>query len=230
MALSATHAILVRMSRVRWTFLGAFLGVFFLTLSGLYAVGYVPSFLLSLTAPEPVSPGPVATSTTNVTQPAIGPVYPLGEGEAPIGIEIPEVGVKANVSNPNTTDVEQLDAALLKGAVRYPTSAKLGAPGNVIIFGHSSHLPIVHNQAFKAFNEISKLKQDDPIYVYSAGKKYTYQVDTVTEQNTATGAIPLTTTGSTLTLATCDNFGEKSDRFVVTATLVEVTDAPATSS
>lgn len=225
MAIRMTYGILARITEERWRFLASFLAVFFLTLSALYATGYVPSALLALPAPDiTVVPTPIDNGTATTSLPELNPLYATGKGDAPIGISIPEIDVKANVSNPTSVDIDTLDAALLKGAVRYPTSAKLGEPGNVIIFGHSSHLPIVHNQAFKAFNEISKLSKNDPIYVDSGGKRYTYAVDSVREENTTTGAIPLTTTGSTLTLATCDNFGEKSDRFVVVASLVSVAD------
>jgi sortase (surface protein transpeptidase) len=47
-----------------------------------------------------------------------------------------------------------------------------------------------------------------------------YAVDSVQQMSATSDAIPLTSTGYTLTLATCDSFGKKTDRFVVTATLV----------
>ena len=141
--------------------------------------------------------------------------------EEPIKIEIGRIGLATTIANPTTTNVAVLDELLLKGAVRYPTSAKLGEEGNVVLFGHSSYLPIVNNQAFKSFNGIQKLKQGDLITVYASGAVYTYAVRTVTKESADDAVIPLTGTGRVLTLATCNSFGEKSDRFVVTADLVE---------
>ena len=106
--------------------------------------------------------------------------------------------------------------------MRYPTSARLGETGNVVIFGHSSYLPVVGNQAYKAFNGIQKLVAGDTITVYSSGTAYTYQVRDVAKESAASDAgIDLAVTGRVLTLATCDSFGAKSDRFIVTADFVE---------
>lgn len=203
----------------KWSFLAAFLAVFFLTLSGLIAVGFAPSFvMLPVRQAVYVQPVPVAVIPSEI----VDPLFEVGKGELPIGIEIPSVGVKANVANPTSTDVDDLDEALLKGAVRYPTSGKLGEEGNVLVFGHSSYLPVVHNQSFKAFNEISKLEKGAPIFVYSDGRRYAYAVDTVEPADVANDAIPLSVDGSVLTLVTCNSFGDKTDRFIVTAHLVSV--------
>jgi LPXTG-site transpeptidase (sortase) family protein len=78
------------------------------------------------------------------------------------------------------------------------------------------------NQAFKTFDGIQKLHAGDSIMVYSSDMVYTYQVREVSKENvTDDAAIPLTVTGRVLTLATCNSFGTKSDRFVVTADFVE---------
>lgn len=141
--------------------------------------------------------------------------------ELPESIEIARIGLKTRVANPTRTDVETLDAALHDGAVRYPTSAKLGAEGNVILFGHSSYLPVVNNPAYKAFNGIQELTTEDKILVKGATHTFVYQVETVNSADATEDGIPLTVTGKMLTLATCDSFGTKSDRFIVTARFVE---------
>ena len=99
----------------------------------------------------------------------------------------------------------------------------------MLIFGHSSHLPVVHNQAFKAFNDIQKLEKGDPIFVVGKDKVYIYAVEKVEEANTASDAIALDVKGAKLTLATCNNFGSKEDRFILTATLVKIDTLPETS-
>ena len=142
--------------------------------------------------------------------------------EDPIRIEAEAIGLKALITNASTTNVEALDRLLLQGAVRYPTSAKLGEEGNVVLFGHSSYLPVVGNQAYKAFNDIQKLKAGDTVTLYSSGKAYSYAVRTVTRENAEQNSrIALGVSGRVLTLVTCNSFGKKSDRFVVTADLIE---------
>lgn len=195
----------------KWSFLAVFLAVFFINLSALVALDLLPE------APA----RPVVSVAESPLVAGVGSVLPQTAGELPISIEIPSVGVSATIKNPESTDIKVLDRALETGAVRYPTSAKLGEEGNVVLFGHSSYLPVVHNEAFKAFNAIQNLEEGDHITVRSEGHVYVYAVDKVMEANAESAAIPLQVAGKRLTLATCDSFGSKADRFVVTATLVE---------
>jgi LPXTG-site transpeptidase (sortase) family protein len=143
-------------------------------------------------------------------------------GENPVKIEIPKTKLVAPIANPTTTNVNALDTLLLKGAVRYPSSGLLGQNGNVIIFGHSAeYYPIVNNPWYKTFDGIEKLVVGDTIIVYSSDRAYTYSVESVLKEDASADSIPLQVTGQKLTLSTCDTFGKKSDRYVVTATLVE---------
>ncbi len=165
-------------------------------------------------------PDPVA-ATTATAEAAAPAAVSVAVPEEPVKIVIIKIGLSATVENPSSTAISVLDEALLKGAVRYPTSAKLGEVGNVVIFGHSSYLPVVRNQAYKTFDGIQKLAVGDVITVYSPTHAYTYAVESVSKENTGSGAIPLAIEGKKLTLATCDSFGTPSDRFVVVATFVE---------
>jgi LPXTG-site transpeptidase (sortase) family protein len=191
----------------KWSFLAAFALVFLVTFGTLGALDLLPD------AASTVAPKPAAL--------AASAVIAAPSPELPTKIEIPAIKLSATVSNPESTDVNVLDNALLTGAVRYPSSSKLGEAGNVIIFGHSSYLPIVNNSAFKTFDGIQNLKQGDRISVTGSGHVYVYAVTSVVKANAETDAIPLTVSGSVLTLATCNSFATKSDRFVVTANLVE---------
>ncbi len=140
----------------------------------------------------------------------------------PEKIEIPKLKLSATVANPTTSDPEILDKDLMYGAVRYPSSGTLGAEGkNVVLFGHSSYLPVVRNQAYKTFDGIQTLSRGDQILVTGAGKTYVYEVETVASANAQVDGVPLTVTGNKLTLVTCDSFKTKSDRYVVIAHLVE---------
>ena len=168
--------------------------------------------------PEPVSVTP-ASATNAVSGKHVRET--ISAPEEPVRIVFPTLKKNVEVANPTSTDIAVLDAALLTGAVRYPLSAKLGENGNVVLFGHSSYLPVVRNQAFKAFTGIEKLNRGDTIIVYSYSMTYTYIVRSVSEENAESDGISLDVSGKVLTLATCNSFGERSDRFVVVADFVE---------
>lgn len=166
---------------------------------------------------------PVVATPVTIPESAVSAavVSAVPVAEEPTRIEIPAINLTVAIRNPVTTDIATLDKELLSGAVRYPTSAKLGETGNVVLFGHSSYLPVVGNQAYKAFNDIQKLVPGDAVTVYSSGTAYTYRVRSMTKEDATDAGIDLAVTGRVLTLATCNSFGVKSDRFVVTADFVE---------
>jgi len=193
----------------KWSFFGVFVFVFFCLVMILGTFDLLPE-----TPPIPVSSGTAIALATGVSTKIV-------TGELPVKIRIPTINLMAIIANPTTTDTEVLDRELLSGAVRYPTSAKLGETGNVVLFGHSSYLPIVGNQAYKTFNGIQKLVIGDVITVYSSNMTYTYQVRNVTKESANDAFVSLQISGRALTLATCDSFGAKTDRFVVIADFVE---------
>jgi LPXTG-site transpeptidase (sortase) family protein len=196
----------------KWSFLALAVLVFFTSAGVLGAYDLLPNPPVAQATPEvTLAASAVAVATSSS----------LALMEDPIKIEIPILKLSATIANPGTTNIEVLDEALLKGAVRYPTSAKLGETGNVVLFGHSSYLPVVGNQAYKTFNGIQKLVAGDVVTVYSSGTAYTYRVRTMQKESANDAGIPLDVTGRVLTLSTCNSFGQKSDRFVVTADFVE---------
>lgn len=138
----------------------------------------------------------------------------------PVRVKAKDINLDVQVHNPTSTNVDALDQALLSGAARYPTSAKLGEIGTVLLFGHSSYLPIVHNQAYKAFDGIQNLKTGQIISVYSASAEYRYKVVGVRLADATQDVVELASSGKHLTLVTCDSFSKKTDRFVVTADFV----------
>jgi LPXTG-site transpeptidase (sortase) family protein len=195
----------------KWSFLVLSVFVFLLSVYLLAALDLLP---------DPAAPAPTVSLSSSplVAAGAEAPAIPASE--APVKIEIPSISLSATIANPTTTDIEALDQLLLKGAVRYPTSAKLNEDGNVVLFGHSSYLPIVKNQAYKTFDGIQKLSAGDTITVYSSDAAYTYSVRSVQKESAESAAIPLSVSGKVLTLSTCDSFGAKTDRFIVTADFV----------
>ncbi len=198
----------------KWSFLAVAILVFALLIYVLGSLGLLPdppkadaSPTVSLSESPLVAAAALATST------------PPG-AEEPVKIEIPAISLAATIADPASTDPAVLDNLLLSGAVRYPTSAKLNENGNVVLFGHSSYLPIVRNQAYKTFDGIQKLHAGDIIIVYSSHQVYEYPVRSVAKESADSGVIPLSVSGRVLTLSTCNSFATKSDRFVVTADFV----------
>jgi LPXTG-site transpeptidase (sortase) family protein len=201
----------------KWSFFALSVCAFFgsvLVLGQLDLLPDTSSVLAASNGTAVVSANSVVRAST-VTSPVVT------SAELPMKIEIPAINLSATIANPTTTNIEVLDQNLLGGAVRYPTSAKLGETGNVVLFGHSSYLPIVGNQAYKTFNGIQKLVAGDEITVFSSGTAYTYRVRNMVKESANDAAIPLEVTGKVLTLATCNSFATKTDRFVVTADFVE---------
>lgn len=196
----------------KWSFIGIFAFVFLGNVFTLAQLDLLPTPSVSAAESAAAPANPLVM--TKVVAPPIVP-------ESPLKIEIPAISLAAPIANPTALDVETLDRGLLSGAVRYPTSAKLGETGNVVLFGHSSYLPIVRNQAYKTFNGIQKLSKGDEISVYSLERAYTYRVRSVAKESANDAGIPLSVAGRVLTLSTCDSFGAKTDRFVVVADFVE---------
>ena len=226
-AQSITHVI-----HKPWETTLVFLVTFFVLCVFFYLIDFVP---------EPIAQVPAATAPATITVPTVsvsevgsrphvsnvnliaGPapaVTNTHAGAVPTRVVIKKVGIDTPISDPASTKLEVLDNALLSGAVHYPGTAYLGEQGSVLLFGHQSYLPIIHNQAFKAFNNVQKLSEGDIISVYSGATEYRYAVRSVTLVTVDFGAISLETTGQTLTLVTCNSLGEKEQRYIVKADFI----------
>jgi LPXTG-site transpeptidase (sortase) family protein len=199
-------------------FLATTVVVFGLSLSAADSVGFVPC-QLDNTCEQSVA-------LSNLPQLGVeGSAAPDAQGVLPTEIKIPSVGIDLPVQNPSTTDVDALDALLNKGPARYVQSAELGVNGNVLIFAHSSHLPIVTNKMFQAFNQIPNVTSGASVELDGAdGEAYLYSVDSVVKADTNDGTtINLDPSqGEKLTLVTCDTLTGTSARFILTAHFVGV--------
>ncbi len=213
-------------SKTHLYFIAVFAAVFFVTFAGLYVIGLVPSefegsgYSLFDQIQETVlagAPNIVAPSTdTSSSGTSTAPVF---TGESPTHITISKIGVDATVANPTTTNVDELDNYLTHGAVRYPGSGLL-ADGNVYIFGHSTNWSIVHNQAYKTFDDLDKLSAGDEIDVTGQDKVYVYKVTSVKLADDNEIWVDFSGTKPELTISTCNTFGKKQQRYVVTADYV----------
>jgi len=159
------------------------------------------------------------TTVSSTAEHAETVALPTPQSRIPMRIVIDRIGVDSSVLTPSSSDITVLDRALLSGAVQYPGSVSAGNRGNMLIFGHSSYLPVVHNQAYRAFNKIGTLELGDIVRVYSDTHIYRYVVKSVRLANADETIIYFDTPVPTLTLATCNTFGAKQERWVVIATL-----------
>lgn len=199
-----------------FSFAFTFLALFALAFAFMWSVNALPNmqtgFLpVSNAAPQDVQSAPAA-------QP--GAPAPSGALEYPTRVVAKSIGLDVKVVNPATTSVAVLDSALEDGSVRYPTSALLGAEGTVLLFGHSSYLPIVYHQYYKTFNGIQNLKEGDTVSVYAGDTEYRYRVASVALANAEQDVIELPQSGKHLVLVTCDSFATKSTRYIVRADYV----------
>lgn len=190
-------------------FLGIFFLIFFITAVALYGIDFVPE------KPE--------RAEAKVSEVVAGAAAPHEVSEAPTRVVIPTIGVNTAINNPTSAVIDELDRALLSGAVRYPGSARLGENAPVFLFGHQSYLPVVKNQAFKAFNGLQKLNDGDVIQVFSDTAVYEYRVRAVSLVEAEAALIPLEQGERTLVLSTCNSFGDPGERYVVTADFVSHT-------
>ncbi|HEY4526488.1 MAG TPA: sortase [Candidatus Paceibacterota bacterium] len=211
--------------------------VFFLTLAGATSIGFVPYYIDGSTPPSlPAGEAGLTTSGSEdlalTDLPQLGDIMivdnrttreaPVGETTYPVRILISSIDINLPVQNPKTVDINALDALLVNGPARYSASAKLGESGNVVIFAHSSHLAVVHNKMYKAFNNIPEASKGDTITLTgSNGVDYIYEVTSVVQADINDGTkIPLASDGKTLTLVTCDTLTAKSARYILTADFV----------
>lgn len=201
----------------------AFFVTFFVAVLLAYTVLFIIDFI-----PEPVKEVPVdkATTQTQVAQEVeemeeVVEVVPAVDSPLPLKIIFDTLDREVTVLNPASRAIAALDTALLDGAVRHPDSADFTEDGNIFILAHSSYLPNVFNKNFQAFNGIQDLTWGDTVRLQSEDMEYVYRVDKVYKAMASEVFVPETPGEAKLTLATCDSFGSKDDRFMVEATLVE---------
>ncbi len=202
---SNTHTRHISHEYVR--FFGFFFLIFFATAVLLYVVDFVPE-----------APNEEVESTAQSLNASLeGSVASI---ENPTRVSIPSIGVNTVIGNPASSDINDLDNALLGGAVRYPGSAQLGEDAPIFLFGHQSYLPVVRNKAFKAFNGLQNLTEGDTIDIFSDTTKHQYRVQKVSLVEANEALIPLDAGSKTLVLSTCNSFGDPGERYLVTAEYV----------
>lgn len=204
-------------------FLATSVVVFVLSLSAASSVGFVPYYIDGSEPRRSVSIADLPELGEEIAaQEAAAPAEEEETpGVLPTRMRIAAIDLDLPLSNPQTRDIAKLDEYLKDSPARYMDSALLGEKGNVLLFGHSSHLPVVHNQMYKAFNRVPELEEGDVIEVDGQdGVTYSYRVLSVKTVNAEEGIIDLSREGNRLTIVTCDTLTSKSSRFVVNAELI----------
>ncbi len=198
--------------------------VFFFVCMGVVAITYSILYVIDFLPEKPEAVQAIAETGTNTKaeEPTSAEATePVHVDPLPLVIIFDSLDREVVVHNPQDSSVTTLDNALLTGVVRHPNSADFKNTGTIFILGHSSYLPVVHNKNFQAFNGIQKLAWGDIIRLRSADTEYVYTVDRVYEAKAEDAEVAIQKGVAKLTLATCNSFGTKDDRFVVEATLSE---------
>lgn len=217
------ETVLQELSIHRFTFVSFFVFIFVSSLAMLNVVGFIPEKRQSLSSSdvqkevlstvyassEKLEPARVRSTTSEVSISNI-----------PVQIIIESVGIKVGIENPKDNDVAVLDKALLSGAVRYPGSGFMDDNSTMFLFGHSSFLPTVRNQNFRAFNNLEKVKRGAFVRVESKGFVNIYKVTDVRKVNADEAIIQISGKGKRLVLSTCNSFGDPGERFVLEAEYV----------
>lgn len=203
-------------SRIAFTAMSLFM--FVMTLSAADSIGFVPYYV---DGTEPTRSRVAISELPELGEEKPTPApQPEPAGILPTRIKSASINLDLPVQDSATRDIDELTEMLKDGPVRYVDSAKLGEKGNIVIFGHSSQLPVVNNRMYKAFNRVPELEAGDTITLEGGGKEFVYSVLSVKKVDANEGVIDLTKDGSRLTLVTCDTLTGKSARFVLEAELV----------
>ena len=188
-----------------------------LTLTILTIIDFIPEPPNS----DPVSEVEETEEATAVVESENVAIEPIIVDPLPQKIIFDQLDREVAVLNPESREIPDLDAALLDGAVRHPDSASFEEDGNMFILAHSSYLPNVFNKNYQAFNGIQELEWGDTVRVQSGDTEYVYFIEEVYKASASEVIVPHTPGEPRLTLATCNSFGSKDDRFIVEAKLVE---------
>ena len=147
---------------------------------------------------------------------------------APAKLTINTVGVEAPVMYDQTKiDEGAFQLALRNGVVHYPNTAVPGAPGNVVIFGHSSGQAWAPGNYKFIFTHLDKLEQDHKIFLDYQGTRYTYSVIGKKVVPPTDISVLEPTEEHTLTLITCTPVGTNKNRLIITARQTAPVPTPA---
>ena len=158
----------------------------------------------------------ITPSRTVSTTPIIADPGSTAVGPEPILI-IPKINVEVPVVYDEMSTAEaDVQHALERGIVHYPTTVYPGQVGNGAIFGHSSN-NILNKGKYKfAFVLLSRLETGDIFILHKDSKRYVYRVyDKKVVPPTDLSVLGPSSKPATFTLITCDPPGTSINRLVV---------------
>lgn len=181
------------------------LTVFFLLFGVLNLVGFVPEPKENT---EKIVSGVQVVSASEISN------------ISPQRVIIDALDVDSTIVAPASRDIKVMDDALRDGVVHYPGSGLLSNDGTMFLFGHSSSLPVIYNEMYKVFNDLSKLESGNTIRIQGGGVENVYRVTSVSLVDSEDALVDLSGKDKSLIISTCNSFGSKSERFVVKADFV----------
>jgi sortase A len=148
---------------------------------------------------------------------------------AQVGPEPQIIIPKINVDVPvvyDTPSIAESDIqnSLESGVVHYPTTAKPGENGNVVIVGHSSNNLLNRGKYKFAFVLLNKLETGDTITLQYNSKRYVYKVyEKIIVDPSEVGVLGPTDKKASVSLITCDPPGTSLKRLVIRAEQISPT-------
>jgi LPXTG-site transpeptidase (sortase) family protein len=145
-------------------------------------------------------------------------------------IRIPKINVEIPlVYDAKSSDEKDIETALDKGVVHYPSTVLPGQTGNSAFFGHSSNNILNPGKYKFAFILLHELQPKDTFYLTNDGKLYTYEVISRRVVNPSEVGVlgPVAGQSATATLITCDPPGTSNNRLIVVGK--QISPDPATN-
>lgn len=128
-------------------------------------------------------------------------------------IEIPKLGIKADLSFPLTDSKEEVEKALIGHVMFFPGSAYPGEKGDVFLLAHSA--PNNWPWDYKIFNTINQLETGDTILVYFNNRLFRYNVVKNFIIKPGETIVPTSVGQYSIHLLTCWPPGSSKNRMVV---------------
>ena len=174
------------------------------------------------------TPAPQPSVTASTTPGAL--TQAVSVGSQPLVI-IPKINVNAPIEFVPTLDENAILAGLQNGVVHYANTGLPGAPGNTVLFGHSSNDWWEPGNFKFIFALLDRLTIGDTIQVNYNSKRYIYQVTGTKVVDPTDFSVIQQTYSPELTLITCTPPGTSWKRLVVVAKQIDppVNAAPSTN-
>ncbi|HNZ84083.1 MAG TPA: sortase [Candidatus Pacearchaeota archaeon] len=130
-------------------------------------------------------------------------------------LEIPKIGIKADISFPVSDSLEEVNKALIGHAMHFPGSAFPGEKGDVFFLSHSA--PLNWSADYRIFNNINQLESGDTILAHFNNRTYRYIVVKNFIIKPGESIAPSNESAYSMHLMTCWPPGKSLNRMVVEA-------------